>query len=169
MSIQWDQTGRREEESHQPWSEHHHVPGQGWGFREAEQRQQDMRHDIEGRDLEGPSLPAVIALGAQLWGSRTRGTAGPLLPPGGHQGKGGELSLRLWTNLGPWVSSVKPVSPHLSPLEEQTRAPGLASSYSKFPSGLRILALGFRHPSPQPVWQLGWPCPLQEVPAQDRA
>lgn len=25
VSIQWDQTGRREEESHQPWSEHHQM------------------------------------------------------------------------------------------------------------------------------------------------
>lgn len=110
---------------------------------------------IEDRDLErAPSLPAVIVLGAQLWGSRTGGTAGPLLPPGGYQGKGGELSLRLWTDLGPWVSSVKPVSPNLSPLEEQTRASGLVSSYYKCPSDLRILAVerGFQHPSPHPVW-----------------
>ena len=103
------------------------VPGQG-GDSVASTGHGTCREDRE--EKRAPSLPAVL-LGAGLWGSRTQGSAGPLFPPGGHQGKGGELSLGLWTNLGPWVSSVKPESPHLSPLEELTEASDLASSSYK--------------------------------------
>lgn len=167
VSIQWDQTGRRGDEgSRQPWSEHHQMSQVRVG--DSRSRAAPAGHGTcrEDREVErAPSLPAVMVLGAQLWGSRTRSTAGPLLPPRGHQGKGGELSLRFWTGLGPWVSSVTPVSPHLSPLEEQTRAPGLASSYYKCPSGLRILALGLPAPLATACLAAGVALFLQEAPA----
>lgn len=63
------------------------VPSQVRGLREAEQPGQDMGR-AERTERAPPCPPLPLSL-VRLWGSGTRGTAGPLLPPAGHPGKGG--------------------------------------------------------------------------------
>lgn len=66
--------------------------------------------------------------------------------------------LGIQVDLGPWVQSVKPTSPHLSELEEEPEVLGLWS----WASSVSFTTVHL-------VWQPGLPCPLQRALAQDTA